>query len=64
MRDFWMEIAFVCRYGHQRVQDVLGEDRLLTPLELALFARALEEHIAVEFGPRQALGLPPAPGNV
>lgn len=48
-----MEVAFVCRYGHQRVQDVLGTERALTPLELALFARALEAHIAVEWGPRQ-----------
>jgi hypothetical protein len=55
-----MEVAFVCRYGHQRVQDVLGEDRSLTPLELALFARALEEHIKVEFSPRQAIGVPAA----
>jgi hypothetical protein len=53
-----MEVAFVCRYGHQRVQDVIGEERALTPLELALFARAIEEHVKVEWGPRQALGLP------
>ena len=57
-----MEVAFVCRYGHQRVQDVLGIRRALSPLELSLFARALEEHIKIEFGPRQ--GLPPSPGDV
>jgi hypothetical protein len=47
-----MEVAFVCRYGHQRVQDVIGAARSLTPLELALFARALEEHLKVEFSPK------------
>ena len=41
----------MCRYGHQRVQDILGTARALTPLELALFARALEEHLKVEFAP-------------
>jgi hypothetical protein len=49
-----MEVAFVCRYGHQRVQDVIGAARSLTPLELALFARALEEHLKVEFSPKPA----------
>jgi len=53
-----MEVAFVCRYGHQRVQDVVGAERALTPLELALFARALEEHVKVEWGPKQVIGLP------
>jgi hypothetical protein len=47
-----MEIAYVCRYGHQRVQDVLGVERAMNPLELALFSRALEEHLKVEFAPR------------
>jgi hypothetical protein len=52
-----MEVAFVCRYGHQRVQDILGINRTLTPFELALFARALEEHIRVEFAPREVTGV-------
>ena len=56
MRARWMEIAYVCRYGHQRVQDVLGQQRPMTPLELALFARALEEHLKVEFSPRPGEG--------
>jgi hypothetical protein len=42
----------VCRYGHQDVHRLLGRPRPLTPLERALFARALQEHWEAEVAPR------------
>ncbi len=54
-------MAFICRYGHQDVHRLLGRTRTLTPLDRALFARALQEHWEAEVQPRaeaRALGLP------
>ena len=51
-------MAFICRYGHQDVHQILGIERPLTPLERALFARALQEHWNAEVTPRKELGLP------
>jgi hypothetical protein len=44
----------VCRYGHQDVHRLLGRARPLTPLERALFARALQEHWEAEVQPTAA----------
>jgi hypothetical protein len=51
-------VAFICRYGHQDVHEILDIDRPLTALERALFARALEEHVEAEFSPRAKAGIP------
>ncbi len=58
-------MAFICRYGHQDVHRLLGRSGPLTPLERALFARALQEHWEAEVQPRtvaRELGLPSADG--
>jgi hypothetical protein len=58
-------VAFVCRYGHQDVHQLLGRTRPLTPFERALFARALQEHWEAEVRPAAAareLGFPSADG--
>ena len=55
-----MQVAFICRYGHQDVHAILGIKRALTPLERALFVRALQEHWDAEVRPRAELGLPPS----
>ena len=52
--DGWVETAFICRYGHQDVHRLLGRSGTLTPLERALFARALQDHWEAEVAPRAA----------
>lgn len=59
--DEWLETAFICRYGHQDVGRLLGRERPLSPLERALFARALQQHWEAEVAPRtvkRELGIP------
>ncbi len=58
----WMEVAVLCRYGHQDVHKVLGIQRPLTAMERALFVRALQEHFEAEVNPRDVMGVPKVDG--
>ena len=59
-----MNVAFICRFGHQDVYRLLGRDPVREPLdalERALFVRALEAHWEAEVEPRAAAGMTPTP---
>jgi len=60
MRRRWKYRAFVCRYGHQNIYDLLGRDphtRPLSPVEVAMFAMALEDHLIDERRPASGLDI-------
>jgi len=57
-----MSLAFVCRYGHQNVYQLLGRDPMRDPLsdfELACLFFALQEHWNREVSPKAVItGVP------
>lgn len=54
-----MRWAFLCRYGGQDIYRLAARDpktEPLTPIEEALFARAIKFHMDNEFAPASAAG--------
>lgn len=56
----WRDRAFLARYTHTSILDILGRDPLREPLssvERAILGRVIQEHVSDERKPLASLGL-------
>jgi hypothetical protein len=51
IRDQWLNYALLCRYGNQRLNDLLG--RKPTRWEMSLFCAAIQYWLNREFSPKE-----------